>query len=184
TVVLPGLDGGGEWGGPAFDPETEMLYVNSNEMPWILRLVERPNTKREVTARLTYVANCANCHRQDMRGSPPEFPSLLDVGAKYKEAEIATIIREGGDRMPNFAHLGQKVVEAIAHFLATSEDTQLATPVSEQLPRSLKYTHDGYNKFLDPNGYPAVEPPWGTLNAIKLNTGEITWRIPFGEFPE
>jgi glucose dehydrogenase len=51
-------------------------------------------------------------------------------------------------------------------------------------PIDLKYTHDGYNKFLDPNGYPAVEPPWGTLNAIDLNTGEYAWTIPFGEFPE
>ena len=48
----------------------------------------------------------------------------------------------------------------------------------------LKYSIDGYNKFLDPDGYPAVTPPWGTLNAIDLNTGEYAWKIPFGEFPE
>jgi quinoprotein glucose dehydrogenase len=47
----------------------------------------------------------------------------------------------------------------------------------------LKYTIDGYNKFLDPEGYPAVEPPWGTLNAIDLNSGKIVWKIPFGEHP-
>jgi quinoprotein glucose dehydrogenase len=27
-------------------------------------------------------------------------------------------------------------------------------------------------------------PPWGTLNAIDLNTGKYLWRIPFGEYPE
>ena len=48
----------------------------------------------------------------------------------------------------------------------------------------LKYTMDGYNKFLDPDGYPAIQPPWGTLNAINLNTGDYAWKIPFGEFPE
>ena len=51
-------------------------------------------------------------------------------------------------------------------------------------PIEQKYRHDGYNKFLDPDGYPAVEPPWGTLNAIDLNKGEIAWKIPFGEYPE
>lgn len=184
TVIFPGFDGGGEWGGPAFDPETGMLYVNANEMAWILRLIERPRTKDQARAGQVYAAHCANCHRQDMRGSPPEFPSLLKIGEKYKQEEIAKIIREGRGRMPNFTPLGENVIEALARLLATGKDTQFATPLSEQFPRPLKYMMDGYNKFLDPDGYPAVAPPWGTLNAINLNDGEIKWKIPFGEFPE
>ena len=46
------------------------------------------------------------------------------------------------------------------------------------------YTHTGYNRWLDPDGYPAIKPPWGTLNAIDLNTGEYLWRVPLGEYPE
>ncbi|MHB8652416.1 MAG: outer membrane protein assembly factor BamB family protein [Terriglobia bacterium] len=184
TVVFPGFDGGGEWGGPAFDPETGMLYVNANEMAWILRLIERPKTKDQARAGQVYSAHCANCHRQDMRGSPPEFPSLLKIGEKYKQEEIAKIIREGRGRMPNFTPLGENVIEALARLLATGKDTQFATPLSEQSPRPLKYMMDGYNKFLDPQGYAAVAPPWGTLNAINLNDGEIKWKIPFGEYPE
>lgn len=184
TVVFPGFDGGGEWGGPAFDPETGLLYVNSNEMAWILRLVERPKTEAQASSWQVYAANCANCHRQDRRGSPPEFPSLISIGAKYREDQIAKIVREGSGRMPSFAHLGQNVIEAVAHYLTTGRDTEFATSLSAQSPRPLKYTHDGYNKFLDPDGYPAVEPPWGTLNAINLDDGEIGWKIPFGEFPE
>jgi quinoprotein glucose dehydrogenase len=37
---------------------------------------------------------------------------------------------------------------------------------------------------LDPDGYPAIAPPWGTLNAIDLKTGQYLWKIPFGEYPE
>ena len=48
----------------------------------------------------------------------------------------------------------------------------------------MKYHLTGYNRFLDPDGYPAVLPPWGTLNAINLNTGEYLWKIPFGEYPD
>jgi quinoprotein glucose dehydrogenase len=56
--------------------------------------------------------------------------------------------------------------------------TQGASPIEQ------KYQTDGYNKFLDPDGYPGISPPWGTLNAINLDTGEYAWKIPFGEFPE
>ena len=42
TIMFPGFDGGAEWGGAAFDPASGLLYVNANEMAWILRLMERP----------------------------------------------------------------------------------------------------------------------------------------------
>jgi quinoprotein glucose dehydrogenase len=46
------------------------------------------------------------------------------------------------------------------------------------------YRFTGYRKFLDPDGYPAIVPPWGTLNAIDLNTGKYLWKIPLGSYPE
>jgi len=184
TVIFPGFDGGGEWGGPAFDPDTGLLYVNSNEMAWVLRLVERPKTTALATARQVYAAHCASCHKPDLSGTPPEFPSLVGIGGRLKEDEIAKIIREGRGRMPNFTSLGDDVVTAMAHFLATGEDVQLAAPLGPQNFPPLKYSMDGYNKFLDPDGYPAVKPPWGTLNAINLDTGKFAWKIPFGEYPE
>ena len=185
TVVFPGFDGGGEWGGAAFDPQTRLLYVNANEMAWILRLVERPKTEGRTSGRELYLANCASCHRQDLRGSPPDFPSLVNIGNRYSEPEIRTITREGRGRMPAFAQLSRPEMRALVHFLLTGGDTAVEARASASLwPFGLKYTSDGYNKFLDPDGYPAVEPPWGTLNAINLDTGEIAWKIPFGEFPE
>jgi quinoprotein glucose dehydrogenase len=76
TVSFPGFDGGGEWGGPAFDPASGILYVNSNEMAWILRLIPRPKTSGLVTGRELYLSNCSSCHRSDLRGSPRNFPPL------------------------------------------------------------------------------------------------------------
>jgi quinoprotein glucose dehydrogenase len=185
TVVFPGFDGAGEWGGAAFDPATGLLYVNANEMAWILRLVERPKLQGRTSGRELYLASCASCHHADLTGTPPDFPSLVNIGDKLSEDEIHTLVRQGRGRMPAFSQLSREEMSALVHFLLTGEDTSIEAHFSESpWPFGLKYTMDGYNKFLDPDGYPAVEPPWGTLNAINLDTGEIAWKIPFGEFPE
>lgn len=181
TIIFPGFDGGAEWGGQAFDPETGIYYVNSNEMAWVLRIVPRPGPGQSGLRH--YVRHCANCHKEDLSGSPPEFPALTGLAKKASRPELFRLIREGRGRMPGFAHLGQKAIEAVVTYLLTGKDAPGAAQAAPA-PTELKYTHDGYNKLLDPDGYPAIAPPWGTLNAINLNTGEYVWKIPFGEFPE
>ena len=184
TVIFPGFDGGGEWGGAAFDPATGLLYVNSNEMAWVLRLVERPKPKERATGSDLYLSHCANCHGQNLEGTPPEFPSLVKIGEKLKGPQVAQLVGEGKGRMPGFAYLGQPGVEALTRYLVSGEEITVEVETEAASPLWMKYTHDGYNKLLDPDGYPAVAPPWGTLNAINLDSGEIAWKIPFGEFPE
>jgi quinoprotein glucose dehydrogenase len=184
TVVFPGFDGGGEWGGAAFDPDSGLLYVNGNEMAWILRLVERSSIGGRAGGRSLYLRSCANCHRDDLHGTPPEFPSLVKIGDKMKPPELASLIRAGRGRMPGFHDLPDQAVEAIARYLTASEDIAVSAAAARPTIFEQKYASDGYNKFLDPDGYPAMEPPWGTLNAIDLNKGEIAWKIPFGEYPE
>jgi quinoprotein glucose dehydrogenase len=184
TVIFPGFDGGGEWGGPAFDPESHLLYINSNEMAWVLRLVQRPKPKGRTTSRDVYLQYCSSCHRRDRRGTAPEFPSLLGVGEKKKPAEIARVISQGRGRMPAFGELGGVTVEALTQYLITGHSVVFRGATRKPSPIDLKYTTDGYNKFLDSDGYPAVKPPWGTLNALDLDTGKYVWRIPFGEWPD
>jgi quinoprotein glucose dehydrogenase len=183
TVIFPGFDGGAEWGGAAFDPASGLLYVNANEMPWILRLVESPQNAK-TSGRSLYNGRCAGCHRQDRKGSPPEFPSLVDIAARRTPMQIAAIVHDGSGRMPAFPQLPADALSAIVAYLTTGEDLAVTAIARSPWPIEQRYRHDGYNKFLDPDGYPAVEPPWGTLNAIDLNKGEIAWKIPFGEYPE
>jgi quinoprotein glucose dehydrogenase len=175
TMLFPGTDGGGEWGGAAYDPETGLLYVNSNEQPWIIRLVTH-DTKS------LYKNNCGGCHGDDLKGAPPTFPPLVDIGKRRSREELASIIREGTGRMPGFDHLGRGINE-IVDFLITGKDTAVAAadPRDENW---LKYRNEGYILFRDPEGYPPLTPPWGTLNAIDLNKGDIRWQIPLGEYPE
>ena len=183
TIIFPGFDGGAEWGGQAFDPETGLYYVNANEMPWILRVFEKRTVGANANGKRLYQRNCAACHLDDRSGTPPEFPALTDLAGRFDGAAIETIINSGVGRMPGFAHLGDGAVAAIGRYILTGENLDAEAPTAES-PYDLPLTHDGYNKFLDPDGYPAVEPPWGTLNAIDMDAGEIAWSIPFGEFPE
>ena len=184
TVILPGFDGGGEWGGAAFDDTSGLLYVNANEMAWIMQLVERSKSFGRASGRTSYVQKCASCHREDRRGTPPEFPSLVGIGDRHTVAEIENVIRKGNGRMPGFAYLKPDEIRAITAYIAKGDDKEIA--LSAALPSVIdqKYRFAGYNKFLDPDGYPALKPPWGTLNAIDLNKGEIAWTIPFGEYPD
>jgi quinoprotein glucose dehydrogenase len=182
TIVFPGFDGGAEWGGQAFDPETGLYYVNANEMAWIMRLVPRPAPEKRMSGSALYRQHCASCHKEDRSGTPPEFPSLANIGARLSANELRQITREGAGRMPAFANLPGSAINAIAGYLLTGRDETVETLPGD--PSFLKYRLDGYVKFLDPDGYPAVKPPWGTLTAIDLNKGEFAWRIPLGEFPE
>jgi glucose dehydrogenase len=182
TIMFPGFDGGGEWGGAAVDPETGWLYVNANEMAWILRMVEQHRASAETSGKAIYVSNCAACHQSDLSGAPPEFPSLKNLKGRYTPAEMRTLISRGSGRMPSFARLGKEGIQAVVNYVLNGKDTAVQTHAGSFV--FMKYLNDGYKKFLDPDGYPAVKPPWGTLSAINLNTGKYEWKIPLGQYPE
>ena len=179
TVVFPGYDGGAEWGGAAFDPETGLLYVNANDLAWTGRLA--PNDAG-AGGRALYLRECASCHGDDGEGAPPSIPSLAGVSSRRSRPELSAILRQGAGRMPGRPELDDESVNAIVEYLVTGEDSASASGEGESTTQPYRFT--GYKRFLDPEGYPAVAPPWGTLNAIDLTTGEYAWQIPFGEYPE
>jgi quinoprotein glucose dehydrogenase len=179
TVVFPGFDGGAEWGGPAVDPQTSIIYINSNEMAWTGALAENTggNTPKSI-----YLSQCGVCHGDKMAGSPPAIPSLVGIGSRLAPQQIGSTIKNGKGRMPGFPNLTDDQMFALISFLVSGEGKELESPSPP--PPGMKYRFTGYKKFLDPEGYPAIAPPWGTLNAINLNTGEYVWKIPLGVYPE
>jgi quinoprotein glucose dehydrogenase len=185
TLMLPGSDGGAEWGGAAWDPETGLLYVNSNDVPWLVRLQERKATSANTSTsgREIYLRECSGCHGADRKGSM-EFPSLADIGEHYSRDEVLEFVAQGSGRMPGFRRLGIDGIFAVANYVTSGKDTAVTMGSdSKPAPFELRYPLAALEHLSDPDGYPGIKPPWGTLSAINLNTGEYAWRVPLGEYP-
>ncbi len=287
TVVFPGFDGGAEWGGSAVDIQTGVIYVNANDIPWTGGLTEnklegslganvyqsqcsachgaerkgsppafpslvdlqrrlseaqivgvihsgkgrmpsfpnvegarlaalvdylttgngdvgakRPTSvkygdRTDIAGAKVYDSNCAICHGDDLRGASPSFPGLVGVRERISDKQILEYIHHGKGRMPAFGKLTDTDTSALLRFLNKSSEPLIEAAVisrsankreveTTQAPQggAPRYRFTGYRKFLDSDGYPAVVPPWGTLNAIDLNTGQYLWKVPLGEYPE
>ncbi len=196
TIMLPGTGGGGEWGGPAIDPATGVLYVNSNEIPRLFALAAPPAPGSE--GERIYQDRCSSCHGLNRAGSPPAIPSLNGITAKLSDGEIAQTIQHGYGRMPPFPDIDDQQAKAVIAYLKVPGRVHKPSARSEQAASGAiqkdegnepAYPQDPFKTvgslyFLDPDGYPAVTPPWGTLNAIDMNTGKHLWKIPLGEYPE
>jgi quinoprotein glucose dehydrogenase len=192
TVIFPGFDGGAEWGGPAFDPSTGILYVNASEMPWILTMIDVKNDKINNETYLQagqrlYMQRCVSCHGPERKGGG-NYPSLIDVNKKYNAAAFNQLVSNGRKMMPAFNTLSDEEKNAIASFILDMKNIQnrkfIPPPETKDPYLQLPYTNTGYNKFLTKEGYPAVKPPWGTLTAINLNTTQVVWKDTLGDYPE
>jgi quinoprotein glucose dehydrogenase len=195
TIDIPGFAGGGEWGGPAVDPKSGVLYVNANNTAWLVGLTVPP-PPGSVGERV-YQNQCSMCHGINRAGTPPEIPALRGIEGIRTDAEIAAVIKQGRGRMPPFNSLSNDEVASVVQYLTKYPQQQGRPPQPGQAappppPPSLSstgvnnmpYKTIGFRRFLDPDDYPATAPPWGSLSAIDMNTGKYLWKIPFGEYPE
>jgi quinoprotein glucose dehydrogenase len=198
--IFPGFDGGGEWGGAAVDLETGILYVNSSELPWGLTMIDIPNKNNDASKASigegVYSKYCVACHGPDLKGNDASYPSLLNLETRSNRVEVSKIIQTGKNMMPAFKQISNNELDALLSFLTHEPEkepgaqTQKRTSPEADVPQKksildeVPYTMTGYNRFLDEQGYPGIKPPWGTLNAVDLNSGKLLWKVPLGEFDE
>jgi quinoprotein glucose dehydrogenase len=184
TIVYPGFDGGGEWGGAAVDPTTGIMYVNASEMAWVLQMVDIGEVSTTSVGRMgktVYARSCLYCHGIGGKGDPlEEYPPLTSLRDKLPRSEASRIIKNGQGKMPSFPNLSDRQIEAVLDYFYLDDDAN-ASDSTEDSDNAPEFTSTGYNRFVDANGNSVVKPPWGTLNAIDLNAGEIKWQVPLGD---
>jgi quinoprotein glucose dehydrogenase len=199
-VQVPGFRGGGEWSGGAFDPTSNIIYIGANDIPNVVQLVElKPEDENEIyklpvlkAGEMVFQKNCSPCHGTDRKGIDP-FPSLLNIAGKMKAQQAFEIIEKGRDKMPSFINLSLPQREAVVAYLFNQRNKKLSRPQKEQQKQKggdtvssnfKQYKIKGYTQLKDHFGYPGIKPPWGTLNAVNLNTGEYVWKRTLGQYPE
>ena len=187
-TLLYGYSGGAEWGGNAID-SAGILYQNANNALWKVQMESRLSGQKEFSSlgQGLYVSYCSSCHGADKKGNAAEIPNLLHIGFRLNETEINQIIRDGRRRMPAFSQLLPAERKALVQYLLTnqtSKETVKPEQKKEEFPYQPEYHAKIWEKLHDQNGYPAVKPPWGTLSAIDLKTGDYLWQVPLGEYPE
>jgi len=210
SLNFPGTIGGSEWGGAAYDPATNIIYLKANESPEIDLLqkidpaVTSPTLSVHDDGKRIYTTYCTSCHKADRKGDEPLYPSLVDLKKRMSEADALNKIKKGGGKMPPFAGILKGQEEGIIDYLFEKTDKVLfrkQTDLAEirnnrlsniEVNKEIKTVDtittylnvSAYAQLKDPEGRPFIKPPWGTLNAINLNTGEYEWTIPVGNHPE
>ena len=199
TIVQPGIHGGNEWGGPAFDPETNVAYVNVNDFPFILTLdIIHPDQFADLTetaqGRTIYLAACAVCHGADREGG---IAVALD-NTTLSTDELRDVISQGVNAMPAFPAFDEDELDNVVAFLQSEPGDATSTSDIDLSDENLTWSGgEGelswststpqyvpqLEYFTDHMGYHAIQPPWGKLVAVDVARGDILWSVPLGEYP-
>ena len=179
-VLFPGMDGGGEWGGAAFDPTNQTMYINANQIPWMIEMT--PNASFGNVGQSIYTNHCGNCHGLERKGNPPAIPGLIGLKEKYTPDSLDLLLKKGRGAMPAFGHITKEERLILIDYLMgkadTSDKQELEAESSKLYPQ---YYMNGYKRLVTKEGLYGSNPPWGLLTAIDMNTGKKKWQVTLGE---
>ena len=166
------------------------MFVNVNEAPTIHSLtpiatnVDMASATPVQRGAMIYNTTCTACHGINKLGNAPLFPPLTNL--KLSRVSIRSILAYGRGMMPIFKQITSGQLDDLVAYLRSSDTEVERVKSAKENPKSGRATRYANSTpfFVDQDGYPAISPPWGTLNAVDLDKGEILWKVPLGEYPE
>ena len=176
-----GNNGGAQWSGASFDPRTGWLYVTTNELPYLIAVAEdldAPPLRPPTAGENVYQRACAACHGPRLQGVGIA-PALRGLRSRMSDEQIVSLLATGRGSMPPSPPMTAEETRQLLDFLLVRDRPQ--PPRDPNVPP--RYVHASSSRLLDPEGYPGIKPPWGTLNCLDLNTGKLRWKVPLGEYP-
>ena len=182
-LLFPGYPPKAGWN-TAYDPTTNQLFINTQEVAGVMEMLQIPVGFSEQDE---YMLHCARCHGVDRKGLyagrdaryGAGGPSLVNVSERLSARDIEAAIRLGRGSMPKIEAATEISRRAITNYLLTG-DRDLATN-----PRTTETSviFSGPKVLRDSDGLPGNSPPWGTLNAVNIETKELRWKTPLGDYP-
>jgi quinoprotein glucose dehydrogenase len=163
ALTIATTAGGTNWPGAAADPETHIVYAQaSNHSVAPIGLIEPPAGFSDIR----YVAGTAGQPFVEREG--PGFGSAAD--APQRGGRGGAPGAEGGR-----GGRGATPAAGAAPAATPAAGAPGAPPAPPQ---------GGGGGGLLVQGLPLLKPPYGLLNAIDLDKGELKWQVPHGDTPD
>ena len=180
NVIVYGLHGGAQWPGAVFDPYNQNIYLQVNQIPWLLKLYLtsnelHPDNMQEVFN--LYQTKCSSCHLKNRSGN---YKTIDEKSVNF----VPSLIKAYDKKYKNFDYFRDKVIKK--HNEKYNKDDlykihNLFINWDKKILKSKNFnTNFQWSQFLYSDDLPVTKPPWGKIVSLNIVSGDINWEVPSG----
>ena len=179
-VIVYGLHGGAQWPGAVFDPYTQNIFLQVNQIPWLLRLFITSNEEypqNMLEEYNLYKQYCSSCHQENRIGN---YQTIDEKNINY----VPSLIKFNDKNFKNYNYFVKKLVNK--HSKSFKEVDlkkihKLFLEWDKKIHSSKNFNANfQWSQFLYSDDLPVTKPPWGKIVSLNIIDGKIRWEVPSG----